>query len=222
MPESDLDQLIAPVYTKYTNPATTVLAALGDIQVHLRARCESCDEADALLNEVCPHIEALLGDRIYTTTGEPLEQVIGNRLKRRGESAAVAESATSGMLAARLTAVAGASSYFKGGFLTYTDAVKHEILGVDTTFGAVSEPVARAMAVNARDRLHSTYAVSITGYAGPDGGTGTDPVGTVYIGIASPGACDVRRLHFTGDRQRIRTMAVQWALDLLRRAIPAA
>jgi nicotinamide-nucleotide amidase len=226
MPESDLDQLIAPVYTQYTNPATTILAALGDIQIHLRARCETEQEADALLAELCPRIEHLLGDRVYTDCGVPLEHVIGHRLTARSETVAVAESATAGMLGERLTAEPGASKYFKGGFLTYTDEAKVSLLGVDAALieqhGAVSNPVARAMAERAREKAGSTYAVSVTGNAGPDGGTESDPVGTVYIGVADPEGTDVRRLHFVGDRARIRTMAVQWALDLLRRSLPRA
>jgi nicotinamide-nucleotide amidase len=223
MPESDLDQLIAPVYTRFANPVTTILAALGDIQVHLRARCSTCDEAEALLARVGSEIEALLGDRIYTTTGQPLEAFIGDVLTARGESVAVAESMTGGLLAGRLTGIPGSSKYFKGGLLTYTDQAKARLLGISTelleSHGAVSEPAARAMASAARERLGTTYGVSITGYAGPDGGTEADPVGSVYIGVARHDECLVRRLHFVGDRNRIRTMAVQWALDLLRRSL---
>jgi nicotinamide-nucleotide amidase len=223
MPESDLDQLIAPVYTKYSNPVTTVLAALGDIQVHLRARCATCEEGDLLLAEVGARIEELVGDRIYTDCGRSIEEVIAEFLTSRGETLAVAESATGGLLAGRLTSLAGASQYFNGGLLTYTDMAKQSLLGVSRELlaehSAVSEPVACAMAHGARTKLSTTYAASVTGYAGPDGGTDRDPVGTFYIGVATPETCVVRRLHFTGDRNRIRTMAVQWTLDLLRRTL---
>ena len=223
MPESDLDQLIAPVYTQYTNPATTILAAAGDLQIHLRARCASADEADALLAEICPKIEALLGDRIYTTEGEPLEVVVGGLLRSRGATLAVAESATGGMLAERLTSALGSSEYFKGGFVAYRDEVKSSVMGVDPYLlhneGAVSESVAKAMAESARARLGSTYGVSTTGYAGPEGGNERNPVGTVYIGIADPSGARAYRLSFAGDRTRNRTMAVVWSLDLLRREV---
>jgi nicotinamide-nucleotide amidase len=220
MPESDLDQLIAPVYTKYTNPATTVLAALGDIQVHLRARCDTEAEAEALLAEVGGQIEPLLGDRIYTNCGVPLEHRVGELLAERGATVAVAESATGGLLGERITSVTGASRYFGGGVLSYTDAAKKELLGIDVAaHGAVSEAVANAMAEAVRRRLAATWGVSITGFAGPDGGTDADPVGTVYVGIAGPDGVSSKRLFFAGDRPRIRTMAVQWALDLLRRRI---
>lgn len=223
MPESDLDQLIAPVYTRYTNPATTILAAAGDLQIHLRARCSCTEEADALLNEVCPRIEELVGDRIYTSTGEPLEVVVGRLLRARGATVAVAESATGGMLAERLSSIPGSSEYFLGGFVTYTNDVKSALLGIDAqlleTETAVSEPVAKAMAEGARTRLGATYAVSVTGFAGPDGGDERNPVGTIYIGIAGPDDARVYRLAFAGDRARNRQMSVVWALDLLRRTL---
>ena len=223
MPESDLDQLIAPVYTQYNNPATTILAAAGDLQIHLRCRCASAEEAEALLAEVGPKIESLVGDRIYTCTGDPLEVVVGNLLRARAATAAVAESATGGMLAERLTSVPGSSEYFKGGFLTYTDEVKSALLDVDPELlrieTAVSEPVAKAMADGARTRLKATYGVSVTGYAGPDGGDERNPVGTIYVGVAGPDGTRAYRLNFAGDRGRNRQMSVVWALDLLRRAL---
>jgi nicotinamide-nucleotide amidase len=223
MPESDLDQLISPVYTQYTNPATTILAAAGDIQIHLRARCTSAEEAETLLAEVCPKIEALVGDRIYTCAGESLEAVVGNLLRERGATVAVAESASGGLLAERLTSIPGSSDYFRGGFLTYTDDVKISLLGVDAdalrSESAVSEIVAKQMAEGARARLGTTWGVSVTGYAGPSGGDERNPVGTIYVGIAGPSSTRAWRLNFAGDRARNRQMSVVWALDLLRRAI---
>jgi nicotinamide-nucleotide amidase len=223
MGESDLDALIAPVYTKYTNPVTTILAAAGDIQVHLRARCTSADEANALLAEVGPQIEALLGERIYSTSGEPLEVVVGKLLRDRAETLAVAESCTGGLLGERLTSVAGSSEYFMGGLVTYTKEMKTELLGVDPVIleeeSAVSEAVANAMAAGARRRTNATYALSITGVAGPDGGSEATPVGTVCIGLATPERVTSRRFRFPGDRGRVRGFAAQTALDMLRRAL---
>jgi nicotinamide-nucleotide amidase len=223
MGESDLDALIAPVYTKYANPVTTILAAAGDIQIHLRARCGTVEEATALLAEVGPPIEALLGDRIYTRTGDSLEVVVGNLLRERGETLAVAESCTGGLLGERLTAIAGSSDYFMGGMLTYTDRMKTALLGVDpallATDTAVSGSVAEAMARRVRERTGSTYALSVTGVAGPDGGTEATPVGTVFIGLATPERAISRRFRFPGDRGRVRGFAVQTALDMLRRAL---
>ena len=225
MGESDLDQLIAPVYTKYTNPSTTILAAASDISIHLRARAETEAEAEALVNEVARPIEALLGDRVYSRDGATLEAAVGRMLRERGETLSVAESLTGGMLGQRITSVPGSSEYFLGGLLVYTDEMKVRLAGVDEgllrAHSAVSEPVARAMAEGARARTSSTWALSLTGYAGPDGGTAQDPAGTIYIGCAGPGVSEVRRLQFAADRARVRTLATQLALDLLRKQIAA-
>jgi nicotinamide-nucleotide amidase len=223
MGESDLDQLIAPAYKQYANPVTTILAAPGDIQIHLRARCAEEREAEALLAELGARIESLLGDRIYSAAGEPLETVIARGLRGAGATLAVAESCTGGLLAERITSVAGCSDYFVGGFIVYANRMKTAMLDVDARLieehGAVSEPVAEAMACGARLRAGSTYALSITGVAGPGGGTEAKPVGTVVIGLASPTGCQTRRLRFLGDRGRVRALAAQSALDLLRRAL---
>jgi len=223
MGESDVDQLIAPVYTKYTNPVTTILAGAGDIQLHLRARCDSAEQAEALLKEVSDQIADVLGDRIYTRTGQPLEATVIAALIERNETASVAESCTGGLLSQRLTATAGSSKAFAGGFITYSEAMKTQALNVPAALiekeTAVSEPVARSMAEGARNQAGTTYALSVTGYAGPGGGTETNPVGTVYIGVAFPGGCDVRRVQFLGDRERVRMLAAQTALDILRRKL---
>ena len=220
MGESDLDQLIAPVYSQYANPVTTILAAAGDIQIHLRARCATQAEADALLAEVGGPIEALLGDRLYSRNGEPLEAVVGGMLRERRATVSVAESCTGGMLGERFTSVAGSSDYFLGGFITYDNAMKTGMVGVPpetlAQFGAVSQETAEAMAIGARERTGSTYALSVTGLAGPQG-EGSLPVGTVYIGVADAAGVHVAHRVLLGDRQRIRTFAAQMALDLLRR-----
>lgn len=219
MPESDLDQLIAPVYTKYSNPATTILAHFGDIQIHLRALCNSEGEAEQLLAEVGGPIESLLGNRIYSCSGDPLELVIGDLLRSRGATLSVAESATGGLLGERITEVPGSSDYFRGGFLVYTDQMKERLLGVPPSLleqhSPVSEPVARVMAEAARERTGSDYALSVTGYAGPGG----DNPGRIFVGFASPDGSDVLALQFGGERSRVRALAAQSALDLLRRKL---
>jgi nicotinamide-nucleotide amidase len=221
MGESDLDQLIAPVYKRYANPATTILAAPGDVQVHLRARCADEDEATRLLDEVGGAIEGLLGDRIYSRDGEPLESVVGAALRGQGATLSVAESCTGGLLAQRITDVPGSSSYFLGGFLVYSNRLKSELLGVPESLlaehGAVSEAVAEAMAQGARRRTRSAWSLAITGVAGPGGGTEAKPVGTVVIGVAGPRGCATHRFRFLGNRARVRALSAQYALDLLRR-----
>ena len=223
MGESDLDHLISPVYKPYANPVTTILAGAGDIQIHLRARGETDAEADALLAAVGPAIEELLGDRIYSRDGAALENVVGEQLRGRSATLSVAESCTGGLLGGRITSVAGSSDYFVGGFLVYTDRLKIDLLGVDpqllARFSAVSEECAKAMAVGARTRTGSTFAVSVTGEAGPESSTGA-PVGTVIIGIARPdGEPQAKRYLLFGDRNGVRARAAQWALDDLRRKL---
>jgi nicotinamide-nucleotide amidase len=222
--ESDLDTLIAPIYSKYTNPVTTVLSSPGDLFVQLRARCENEQEAMALLREVGNPIAEVLGDRVYTENAdEPLEAVVGRLLRKHRAKVATAESCTGGLVAARITDQPGSSDYFVGGYVTYSEAQKRDILGVPkeviAEHSAVSEPVAAAMAKGALQRAGARYAISVTGYAGPDGGTDFDPVGTVYIGIAGPAGIEVKRIRHGGDRQRIRTLAAQSALDQLRKLL---
>lgn len=221
MGESDLDQIIAPVYTRYTNPACTILAGPADIQIHLRARCDTEQEAEALLQEVGGQIEPLLGDYLYTSKGEGLEDTIGDMLRDRQETVCVAESATGGALGARFTSAPGSSVCFLGGFLTYTNEIKTALLGVPADLlqrcGAVCEEVAVTMAEGARSRLGTTYALSVTGVAGPDTDEKGAPVGTIYIGLAHPKGSEAKRFLFSGDRDRVRTLAVQYALDTLRR-----
>ena len=223
MGESDLDQLIAPIYKPFSNPVTTILAGPGDIQIHLRARAETEVEAEALLMQVAPCIESTLGARIYSFDGAPMEGVIGQRLRARHATLSVAESITGGWIGERLTSVAGSSEYFVGGFLVYTNAMKTQLLGVRAELlnqnTAVSEAVAKAMAEGARERTKSTYALAVTGEAGPESSTAA-PVGTVFIAVASENKdTAVARYHLIGDRNGVRARAAQWALDELRKQL---
>jgi nicotinamide-nucleotide amidase len=176
-----------------------------------------------LLNEVGPPIEALLGDRIYSRNGDSLEAVVGAMLANKGATLSAAESCTGGLLGQRITSIAGSSKYFVGGFMVYNDFTKELLLGIDRqlidTHTSVSEEVACAMAEGSRQRTGSTYAVSVTGEAGPESATGA-PVGTVFVAIASPNLpTQSRRLQLPGDRARVRTFAAQAALDFLRRSL---
>ena len=220
MGESDLDQLIAPVYTGYSNPVTTILAAVGDIQIHLRAQADSSQAAEALVQELGSKIEAALGDRIYSKDGSTLESVIGACLKQRGETLAVAESCTAGLLGGRITEVAGSSAWFLGGLQVYQTDMKIRLLGLDPALlarhGVVSEEVATAMAQAARERTGSTWALSVTGEAGPEPSPGGPAPGTIWIGVAGPTGASARLFRSPGDRIRIRAFAVQSALNLLR------
>lgn len=223
MSESDLDQTISPVYKKYANPVTTVLAHAGDIQVHLRARCTTAADATLLLAEVGGQIDLALGDRIYSRNGDPLEVTVGEMLKRNRATVAVAESATGGGLADRLSSVPGSSAYFPGGVVTYTRQMKMDLLGVPKetleNFGPVSRQTAEAMAAAIRRKAGSTYGLSITGNAGPATDGPEAPAGLIYVGISDAKGTAVFDRQFMGDRPRVRSFATQMALDILRRRI---
>jgi nicotinamide-nucleotide amidase len=224
--ESQLDQIIAPIYLGRRNLVTTILAHDGDLQVHLRAQCPTAEEAAALSEDVAAQAAAALGDHVYSRDGEPLEAVIGKRLTEAGETLVVAESATGGGLSARITGVARSSAYFVGGYVTYSKRMKTELLGVPAAllaeFGAVSKETAQAMAEGARAAAHADWAISITGNAGPATDGAEAPVGTIYIGVAGPDRTEVtHRVWPVNDRGRVRSFAAQAALDLLNRRLIA-
>ncbi len=222
MPESDLDQLISPIYTRYRNPVTTILAAPGDIQVHLRGHGSSDNEARLVVDELARQIEATLGDRVYSRQDESMEEVIGRLLVARKATLAVAESCTGGLIAQRITSVPGSSKYFHGGWVSYTSRFKSEHLGIRAetleTHGAVSAETAREMAQNARQRGSATLGLAVTGVAGPDP-DGSKPVGLVFLALAEETSCEVKERRFVGERERVRLQASQMALDLVRRRL---
>lgn len=221
--ESAVDEKIAPVYTKYENPQTTILFNQSEIELHLTARGRTEEEANALLDRVVLEIEERLGNAIFSFAGEKMEEVVGLKLSVGGYTLAVAESCTGGLLAQRLTDIPGSSKYFIEGVVSYANDAKTRALGVEPILllehGAVSAPVAEAMAEGIRNRAGTDFGLSITGIAGPGGGTDEKPVGTVYIAIASEAGTEHRKLKLPGDRQLIRWRASQAALDLLRRRL---
>jgi len=221
--ESAVDERIAPIYTQYKNPQTTILFNNSEIEIHLTAQGKTEKEAELLLDGLAGQIEERLGDAIFAFRGETMEQVIGLRLAVSGFTLAVAESCTGGMIAQRLTEVPGASSYFKEGVVAYSNEAKMRLLGVPADvlgeYGAVSAPVAEAMAEGVRLRAETDFGVSVTGIAGPGGGTPEKPVGLVFIALADDAHTEHRKLMLPGDRQLIRWRASQAALDLLRRRL---
>ena len=221
--ESAVDEKIAPVYTQYDNPQTTILFNQSEIEVHLTARGRTEVEANALLDHVVLQIEERLGNSIFAFAGEKMEEVVGLKLAVGGYTLSVAESCTGGLVAQRLTEVPGSSKYFIEGVVTYANEAKTRVLGVEPILllehGAVSAPVAEAMAEGIRSRAETDFGLSITGVAGPSGGTEEKPVGTVFIALASEVGTEHRKLKLPGDRQLIRWRASQAALDLLRRRL---
>jgi nicotinamide-nucleotide amidase len=221
--ESGLDELAAPIYLKYTNPVTTILANEGQIELHLAAHARNEREAERWLDELSEQLEEALGDHVFSHRGQTLEQVVGELLTLKGYSLAVAESCTGGLLAARITDVPGSSKYFLQGVVSYSNEAKVNLLGVPNKLlqehGAVSAEVAEAMAIGIRRRARSTIGVGITGIAGPDGGSETKPVGLVHIGLADDVQSSSRKFLFPGDRQLVRQLSVRAALDLVRRRV---
>ena len=221
--ESAVDEKIAPIYTKYENPQTTILFNSSEIEIHLRAHGRTEADAEALLDDLALKIEQELGNSAFSFRGETMEEVVGRRLVMAGFSLAVAESCTGGLIAQRLTSVPGSSKYFTEGVVTYSNEAKVRLLGVDKKmileFGAVSQQVARDMARGVRHRAKTDFGLAVTGIAGPDGGTAEKPVGLVFIALADDAHTEHKRLMIPGDRELVRWRASQAALDMLRRRL---
>jgi nicotinamide-nucleotide amidase len=229
IPESQVDARTAPIYQQYSDVETTILAGQGEIQLHFQCVKASDREAQARVDELAEKIEAEMGEAVFSSHGEQLEEVVLLMLGLRQMTLAAAESCTGGLLAERLTAVPGSSRYFVGGAVVYADSLKTEFADVPEELvrsdGPVSKPVARAMAEGIRRRTGASVGVGITGIAGPGpGAPGPDaekPIGLVYVAASFAGESKTKvvELNLTGDRERIRFWASQHALDLLRRSL---
>ena len=223
MGESACDARVAPIYKRFTDVDTTILAAPGEIQLHLRTRAVSEEAADKRLDELVELIEEELGDNVYSDNGDALEQIVSYFLQMRNATLAVAESCTGGLVAERLTSVSGSSRYFIGGAVVYSNELKTQLADVPAdlidVYGAVSEQVARALAEGIRKKCGTTLGLGITGVAGPTGGTAEKPVGLVFHALAGERGTEVIKRNFPGDRARIRWFASQQALDMVRRKL---
>lgn len=223
MGESAVDEKISPIYTQFDNPQTTILFNSSEIEIHLRAHGRTEGDAEALLDHLSLKIEQALGNSVFSFRGETMEEVVGRRLAMTEFTLAVAESCTGGLIAQRLTSVRGSSKYFIEGLVTYSNASKTRLLGVDKKlikeFGAVSQQVARDMARGVRHKAKTDFGLAVTGIAGPDGGTDDKPVGLVYIALADDAHTEHKKLTLPGDRELIRWRASQAALDMLRRRL---
>jgi nicotinamide-nucleotide amidase len=221
--ESHVDARVAPIYKRFTEVQTTILAGAGEIQLHFKSRADTMEAAQARVDEAADAVEEELDDAVYSRNGESLEQIVGYWLQMRDATLAVAESCTGGLLGERITSVGGSSRYFVGGAIVYSDALKTEFAGVPADMierhGAVSREVAAALAEGIRYRCEATLGVGITGVAGPGGGTPEKPVGLVFHALASAGGTDVVERNFPGDRKRIRWFATTLALDMVRRKL---
>jgi nicotinamide-nucleotide amidase len=220
--ESNLDELLSDV------------AADGDVVLGFRtafpdnylrpvARGASAEEAERKLARTCEAIRARLGPLVYAEGETTLEAVVGDLLRRAGKTLAVAESCTGGLLAERITSVPGASDWFRGGIVAYANAAKTSLLGVPESWlrehGAVSEPVARAMAEGVRERFAADFGVATTGISGPTGGSAEKPVGLVFVSLARAECTEAQEFLFPFDRARHRIVTTQACLDWVRRTL---
>ena len=222
--ESDVDAQAQPVYGKWTAQAvpisTTILAVLGQIELHLTAQAMNRSDAEAALEAAVREVSDVLGPSVFSVDGRSLEVVVGDLLRERKLTIAVAESCTGGLLTSRLTDVPGSSDYVERGVVCYSNRAKTELAGVPEALiaehGAVSEPVARAMAEGIRSRAGTNIGIGVTGIAGPGGGTPQKPVGTVALAVAADDEVRVRTFQFIGGREMVKFQAAQSALNMTR------
>lgn len=221
--ESAVDARVAPIYKRYPDIQTTILAGAGDIQFNLLKQSHSIEEAEERVEELAGLIEDELGDALYSSKGESIEQIVGYYLQMRNATLSVAESCTGGMVSSRITSIAGSSRYFLGGAIVYSNELKTKFADVPASIlakhGAVSGETAAAMAEGIREQTKATLGLSITGIAGPGGGTPEKPVGLVYLAVTGERGTEVVERRFPGDRHRVQTIATQQALDLVRRRL---
>jgi nicotinamide-nucleotide amidase len=223
-PESEVDAVSSPVYSPWLRAAlpidTTILAVMGQIELHLTAVATDAAAAGRVLDGAVGQLVGALGDSAYSVDGRPLEAVVGALLKDQGTTLAVAESCSGGLLSSRLTDVPGSSAYFDRGAVCYSNDAKMSWLGVPSALiaahGAVSEPVARAMALAVRSAAMSDAGIGVTGIAGPGGGTAEKPVGTVAIVVVLGDEERVRTFRFIGARDMVKFQSAQAAMNMLR------
>jgi nicotinamide-nucleotide amidase len=223
LPESAADARTAPIYQKYPRIETTVLAGQGQVEFHLRATAASKEQAEQQVENLAGELEVELGDAVFSSSGESLEEIVGYYLQMRGAKLAVAESCTGGLVAERITRVSGSSRYFVGGAVVYSNELKTLFADIPPLMieahGAVSKEVALALAENIREICNADIGLGVTGIAGPGGGSEEKPVGLVYFAVTDGNKHEVVQRRFPGDRERIRRWAAQQALDLVRRML---
>lgn len=225
--ESHTEEAVRPLYADWARRpvpiAATILASLGQIELHVSARAASREVAEAAVETASRDVSEVIGLDVYSRDGRALEEVLGDLLVARALRIAVAESCTGGLLTSRLTDVPGSSRYVNRAVVAYSNEAKVELLGVPLALieqhGAVSEPVALAMADGIRSRARVDIGVGVTGVAGPDGGTAEKPVGMVAIAAALGGTSRSRTFRFIGGRDQVKFQASQAALDMVRRML---
>ncbi len=221
--ESNVGEVIADLMARGLNPAVGTTAKDGVITVRINATGDSAEAAGADADATAAEVRRRLGELVFGEGEQTLPAVVGELLAAAGATLATAESCTGGLVGEMITAVSGSSRYYLGGAVTYANAAKVDLAGVDAALierhGAVSEPVAEAMAVGIRRRLGADWGVATTGIAGPTGGTDEKPVGLVVMAVAGPAGCEVHRRSFPGGRDVVRHRAAVAVLGYLRLAL---
>lgn len=226
--ESHVEEIAQPIYSRWVTETppieTTILAMPGQVELHLTLRDGRTEGPASRLRAARDELMAALRDDVFSTDGRSMEQVVGELVRERGLTIAAAESCTGGLLMSRLTDVAGSSDYVLGGVVTYSNALKRSLADVPAELiaahGAVSEPVAVALAEGIRARTGAALALGVTGIAGPGGGTSEKPVGTVAIALSGRDfTARVRTFSFIGGRPQVKFQATQAALDMVRRTL---
>jgi nicotinamide-nucleotide amidase len=228
--ESHAEEAVRSFYPDWSRApipiGATILASLGQIELHLSARALDVATADAVLAAAVQQVVDAIGDDVYSVDDRPLEQVVGDLLATRGLRIAVAESCTGGLITSRLTDMPGSSRYVDQSVVTYSNDAKKRLLGVPSELldihGAVSEPVAMAMAQGMRVRAEADVAIGVTGIAGPGGGSPEKPVGMVAVAVVTAAATRSRVFRFVGGREMVKFQASQAALDMVRRMLSTA
>jgi len=222
--ESAVEEIVQPIYSRWRSQSprieTTILAGLGQVELHLVTQSDDARVASEALNLAVSELAGVLGSDLVSTDGAVLEAVVGDLLRARGWWVAFAESCTGGLATSRMTDVPGSSEYVERSIVAYSNRAKIELLDVPVQlineYGAVSEPVAAAMAAGIRKRAGVNVGVGITGIAGPGGGSEQKPVGTVCIAVDG-GEPRVRTFRFPGGREMVKAMSANWAIDMVRR-----
>lgn len=219
--ESNMENILHDKMAEMQNPTIAPYARTSECFARITAKADTTAEAEAMLAPVVAEVAEILGEYVYGIDVDSLEQVVGDGLRAHGLTLAVAESCTGGLLSKRITDLAGASDYYKGGVCSYSNDVKMGVLGVQKetldTVGAVSAEVAEQMALGVARVLGADVGVGITGIAGPGGGTEEKPVGLVYVSVCKDGVCHTRKMNSSLGRDRVRMQAASTALDLIRR-----
>ena len=221
--ESTLTYELRDIIENQTNPTVAPYVKTGEVSLRVTALCQTLEEGEALARPMIDEIVSRVGDIVYSTIGESLPETCARMLLDENKTLAVAESCTGGLVASEFVAIPGCSSFLLEGCITYSDQAKLRRLGVQQetldAFGAVSEQCAREMAEGMRRSSGADYALATTGFAGPDGGTPQEPVGSIYLALSSPDGVTTKHVQLFGDRARVREVASLHAFDLLRRKL---